>query len=63
MGGRAPWGGRRVGVDTNGDLTMLGAATRAFRDRHNGLVFPEAKASTVAPGSISAPLPDDISKP
>ena len=51
------------GVDTNGDLTVLGVATRAFRDRHPGLVFPEAKASTIAPGSISAPLPGDISKP
>jgi hypothetical protein len=51
------------GVDANGNLTMLGAATRTFRDRHNGLVFPEAKVSTTAPVSISASLTNEVSKP
>jgi hypothetical protein len=37
------------GVDDNGDLLLLGPATRAFRNRHPGLVFPEAKPSTGAP--------------
>ena len=51
------------GVDANGDLTVLGVATRVFRDRHKGIVFPEAKVSTTAPVSISAPLTNEISKP
>jgi hypothetical protein len=29
------------GVDGNGDLINLGPATRAFRDRHHALVFPD----------------------
>jgi hypothetical protein len=32
------------GVDGNGGLTELGAATRAFRDQHEQLVFPPVKA-------------------
>jgi hypothetical protein len=51
------------GVDANGDLTALGAATRAFRDRHGALVFPEAKASTIFSVPISTPLSNGNSRP
>jgi hypothetical protein len=37
------------GVDDNGDLTLLGVATRTFRDRHLRLVYPEAKLSIAVP--------------
>ncbi len=41
------------GVDSNGGLTELGPATRAFRDHHYNLVFPKA---TVQNPASSAPI-------
>jgi hypothetical protein len=36
------------GVDGNGGLTELGAATRAFRDQHERLVFPPGPSASEA---------------
>ncbi len=51
------------GVDANGSLVKLGPATRAFRDSHNVLVFPEAEVPAASPVLIPAPLPNATPKP
>ncbi len=46
------------GVDSNGSLTQLGPATRAFRDSHYDLVFPGGGSSTnTPPPATNTPTP------
>ncbi|UYZ62960.1 PA14 domain-containing protein [Hymenobacter weizhouensis] len=44
------------GVDTNGDITQLGVATKAFRDNHNALVYPPALRPADNPAGAVAGL-------